>query len=81
MLENIIHLITSNSPHLSWMKANILYLVKAGSHSYGTNIATSDEDFKGVACATKQYYFGSQLKFEQAELRKPDTVIFEIRKF
>lgn len=66
---------------LTWIRDSTIYLVRHGSHAYNTNIATSDEDFKGVAIPTKEYYLGSQKRFEQAELKDPDTAIFEIRKF
>jgi predicted nucleotidyltransferase len=56
-------------------------LVRHGSHAYGTNVATSDEDFKGVCIPPKQYYYGMLQHFEQAELKDPDSVIYEIRKF
>lgn len=81
-MENIVlEKIIKNSPHLSWMKHNTVFLVRHGSHAYGTNTPTSDEDFKGIAIPPKQYFLGSMVKFEQAELKEPDTVIYEIRKF
>lgn len=69
------------SSHLSWIKDKTIYLVRAGSHSYGTNIEGSDTDYKGICIPPKQYYLGCQNKFEQAELHDPDTVIYEITKF
>ena len=69
------------NPDLSWIKNNTIYLVRHGSHAYGTNTESSDEDFKGVAIPTKEYYLGANKRFEQAELKDPDTVIYEIRKF
>jgi hypothetical protein len=58
-------------------------LVRHGSHAYGTNTATSDEDFKGIAIPTKKYFLGGMHRFEQAELKAPDpdVVIYDIRKF
>ena len=35
-----------------------ILLTKVGSHSYGINTAGSDEDFKGIFVATKEYYLG-----------------------
>lgn len=32
------------------MKENLIVKHKAGSHAYGTNIATSDNDFRGIFC-------------------------------
>lgn len=77
LLEEIV----KASPHLSWMKDNTVFITRHGSHAYGTNVATSDEDFKGVTIPTKPYYLGSQNRFEQAELKDPDAVVYEIRKF
>ncbi len=79
----VIEKIVTQAPHLSWMDKGIALLVRHGSHAYGTNIATSDEDFKGVCIPTKKYFFGTMHKFEQAELKapNPDTVIYDIRKF
>lgn len=33
------------------MRDNLLVKHKAGSHAYGTNISTSDEDYRGIFCA------------------------------
>lgn len=66
--------------NMSFVKANTVLLCRAGSWSYGTNTAESDEDFRGVCTAEKRHYLGSAT-FEQAEIKKPDTTIFEIRKF
>jgi len=67
--------------NLKWLKDNTIFLTVAGSHSYGTNIATSDIDYRGIAIAPKNYYFTFNNKFEQAEFKDPDCVIFDIRKF
>ena len=67
---------------ISWLKDNTIYLARHGSIAYGTNTASSDEDFRGICIPPKNYYYGYKT-FEQAELRapNPDTVIYEIRKF
>lgn len=69
--------------NLKWLKGRTIFLTRHGSHAYGTNIATSDEDFKGLAIAPKEYYLGVNQNFEQAEFKAPgpDMVIFELRKF
>lgn len=64
-----------------WLPGRLAFLVRHGSHAYGTNVATSDEDFKGVAIAPKEVYLGFNSKFEQQELKDPDTVVYDIRKF
>lgn len=72
-----------HSPHLGWLTDRTVLLVRHGSHAYGTNTPTSDEDFKGVAIPTREYFLGATKRFEQAELRAPDpdAVIYDIRKF
>lgn len=65
---------------ISWIKKNTIYLARHGSIAYGTNTIKSDEDFRGICIPTKDYYFGFK-SFEQAELKNPDVVIYEIRKF
>lgn len=67
--------------NVDWIKDRTVLLVRHGSHAYGTNTATSDEDFKGIAIPPRPYFLGSQFRFEQAELKDPDLVIYEIRKF
>lgn len=68
---------------MKWMERGTVLLVRHGSHAYGTNTATSDEDFKGVAIPPKEYFLGATKRFEQAELKAPDpdAVIYDIRKF
>jgi uncharacterized protein len=68
---------------MKWIEDGTCLLVRHGSHAYGTNTATSDEDFKGVAIPPKQYFLGTMHRFEQAELKAPDpdAVIYDIRKF
>ena len=81
--HEVLDLIVKRSPHLKWIEDGTVLLVRHGSHAYGTNTETSDEDFKGVAIPTKEYFFGYTHKFEQAELKAPDpdAVIYDIRKF
>lgn len=81
--HQVLDIITKKSPHLSWMQDRTVLLVRHGSHAYGTNTATSDEDFKGIAIPTKKYFLGTMHRFDQAELKAPDpdAVIYDIRKF
>ena len=66
------------------MKTNIntLYLTYAGSRSYGTALPTSDTDYRGFFCPSKDMLFGFQDQVEQYEEKSPDDkVIYDIRKF
>jgi hypothetical protein len=67
--------------NLKWLADNTILYVRTGSHSYGTNTETSDEDFHGIAIPPVEYFIGFMQKFEQAECKDPDAVIFDIRKF
>lgn len=69
--------------NLKWLRNRVIYVTRHGSHAYRTNIASSDEDFKGVAIPPAQYFHGFINRFEQAEFRSPhpDLVIYELRKF
>ncbi len=64
-----------------WVKTNIIFLTKHGSHAYGTNIETSDIDYKGIIVPPKEYFLGFNKHFEQFESNDPDIVIYDIRKF
>lgn len=59
----------------------ILYC-RAGSHAYGTNLPSSDEDFRGVFIPDENYYLGL-LKVEQVETNQngKDVVVYELRKY
>lgn len=83
MTHPIIETVIKRSPHMKWMEKGTVLLVRHGSHAYGTNTESSDEDFKGVAIPPKQYFLGYTHRFEQAELKAPDddAVIYDIRKF
>ena len=82
-MHPVIELIAKNSPHLDWIRQGTIFLARSGSHSYGTNIASSDEDFRGICIPTKKYFLGNLHHFEQAELKapNPDVNIYDIRKF
>lgn len=66
---------------IAWLSDRTIYLARYGSRAYGTNTPESDEDFRGVCIPTREYYLGMLKRFEQAELHKPDVVVYEIRKF
>src|SRR5579885_1367047 len=82
-MHSTIEIIAKNSPHLSWMKENTIFLTRHGSKAYNTHIETSDDDFKGVCVAPFNIVASFHKNFEQAELKdpNPDTVIYELKKF
>jgi uncharacterized protein len=67
--------------NLKWLPERTIFMARHGSHAYGTNIATSDEDFRGVAIAPREYYLGGLHRFDQAECKEPDLTVFDLRKF
>lgn len=67
--------------NLEWLQTNTIYLTRHGSHAYGTNIETSDEDWRGVAIPPVESLLGTLHKFEQAETKVPDITIFSLSKF
>lgn len=68
--------------NLKWFEKSIIFLTKHGSQAYGTNLPTSDTDYKGVCIPPKEYFYGFHQKFEQVENKgDPDLVIYDIRKF
>ena len=67
--------------NLKWLKTRTIFLTRHGSHAYGLNTPTSDEDFKGIAIPPSEYFYGFSHTFEQAETKDPDLVIYDIRKF
>jgi predicted nucleotidyltransferase len=66
---------------LTWVHARTIFLTRHGSHAYGLNTPTSDLDVKGVVIPPAEYFLGYLKRFEQLELREPDLVIYEVRKF
>ena len=62
------------------LKDKILFLCLGGSHSYGTNIETSDIDIRGVALPTISDLLGFT-NFEQFQDKETDTVIYSLPKF
>ncbi len=59
---------------------NILILTVAGSHAYGTSMASSDIDLRGVTVETRRDVLGLSF-FEQFEERETDTVVYGLKKF
>jgi predicted nucleotidyltransferase len=63
-----------------------ILMVRHGSNAYGTNIATSDEDFKGVCIPPKEFHLGFLHTFAQYERmankgHEADVVVYALKKF
>lgn len=68
------------------LKDHTILLSLTGSRAYGTNIETSDYDYKGIAVPPLSYYFGYSKNFEQSEElvskgHDADRTVYAIRKF
>lgn len=77
-MSDIFSILAHHSP---WISDRVLFICRAGSHAYGTNIEWSDEDFRGACVAPPYVYHGFAQGFEQLEVKDPDIVIYECRKF
>jgi predicted nucleotidyltransferase len=64
-----------------WIKNRTVYLVRIGSKAYGTDNESSDEDLKGVCIPPIDYFFGYHANFEQQQTTKPDSAIYNIKKY
>lgn len=62
-------------------EANLIYKVKSGSHAYGTNLATSDDDFSGIFIPPVEYYFGLQSFDMLSDQSEDDHNYYSLRKY
>lgn len=64
------------------MAVNLIVKHKAGSHAYGTNIATSDEDYRGIFCADPINVRTPFFRIEEAEdTSEEDTKLYELASY
>lgn len=64
------------------MTENLLVKHRAGSHAYGTNIETSDEDYRGIFCADPINVRTPFFKVEEVEdTSEEDTKLYELANF
>ena len=68
------------------VKLRTIFRCRHGSHAYGLNVPTSDEDFKGVCIPPAECFFGFTKQFEQMEHMGSksdgvDEVVYALRKF
>ena len=61
------------------MGSNIMLLTLSGSIAYGTNIATSDLDLRGIALERATELLGLD-NFDQFESKETDTTVYAFRK-
>ena len=76
LLNNPEYEFLKTNPHLG---NNIILLGVGGSHAYGTNVAGSDVDIRGIALNTKEEILGTA-NFEQVVNEATDTTIYSLRK-
>jgi hypothetical protein len=62
-------------------EANLIYKVRCGSHAYGTNLPTSDEDFAGIFIPPIEYYFGLRAFDLLSEQSEEDRSYYSLRKY
>jgi len=43
---------------IAWLEKRTILLTLTGSHAYGTNVKTSDKDYKGICVPPQEYYLG-----------------------
>lgn len=65
---------------IPFWESRAIYIVRAGSHAYGTNLPTSDEDTRGVCVPPADYLIGLK-DWEQHEDKTIDRTIYGLHKF
>lgn len=50
--------LNKSNDNRNWIKDRMILLAEIGSHAYGTNVETSDRDYKGVCIPPKEYFLG-----------------------
>jgi len=64
-----------------WVKHCTIFEFLGGSHAYGLNTETSDEDIRGICIPPEKYWLGLT-RFDQADkFQNEDKVIYNIKKF
>lgn len=65
---------------MNFWEERAIYVVRSGSHAYGTNLPTSDEDTRGVCIPPAEYLIGLK-QWEQYEDKNRDRTIYSLHKF
>jgi uncharacterized protein len=64
------------------MSQQIIYKCRVGSHAYGMNTPTSDEDYAGIFVQPIEYFFGLKAFDQQVEQTEEiDTTLYSLRKY
>lgn len=66
-----------------WLRQHTIMLGEAGSHLYGTNIETSDWDYRGVCVLPRAFVYGLNTfeQYHSPEDCDVDLCVFSLRKF
>jgi predicted nucleotidyltransferase len=59
----------------------IMFDAIAGSHAYGTNIPTSDVDYRGIFLLPDSYYLSMEQPPQQVSDEKHDTTYYSLKRF
>lgn len=59
---------------------NIVFSALSGSHAYGLNTPTSDEDYRGIFIATKEEFYGMKTP-NQISDEKNDITYYELNRY
>ncbi len=59
----------------------VIFETVSGSHAYGTNIATSDEDIRGIFMLPRKAFMTLQHPAQQVSDEKQDVTYYELRRF
>mgnify|MGYP001596820029 FL=1 len=69
-----------SSKEMPFWESGSIYIVRAGSRAYGTNLPSSDEDIRGVCIPPAEYIIGLK-QWEQHEDKGHDRTIYGLHKF
>jgi uncharacterized protein len=77
--EDIINQLNYSDDIKQYLLQNTIFICRSGSWAYGTNIETSDEDFRGIFIGEPVNILGTK-KIEQFECKTNDIVFYELSK-
>jgi predicted nucleotidyltransferase len=71
----------SLQPGRELAESRLIYKVRCGSHAYGTNIATSDEDYAGIFIPPVESFFGLHAFDMLSDQSEEDHAYYSLRKY